>query len=61
MRDKIAPPAGPDSTSLMGNVLAVSNVVIPPLDIIKRSGAENPCCTRAAPKFSRYVFISGKM
>ena len=34
----IAPPAGPDSTSRIGNLLAVSRVVSPPPDVMRRNG-----------------------
>ena len=61
MRDKIAPPAGPDSTRRIGRFCAVSNVVMPPLDIIMSNGAEYPVDFRDSPKFLRYVCINGRI
>ena len=39
---KIAPPAGPDSTSRTGKRIAVSTVVSPPPDSIRNSGQAKP-------------------
>jgi hypothetical protein len=42
---KIAPPAGPDSTSRTGKRMAVSLVVIPPPDVISSKGQRKPART----------------
>ena len=39
---RIAPPAGPDSTSRTGAATAVASVASPPLEVMRRNGHENP-------------------
>ena len=48
---RMAPPAGPDSTSRMGNRFAVSTDASEPLDMIISSGAVRPMARR--PSVSR--------
>jgi len=46
---RIAPPAGPLSTSRIGNRIAVAKVVKPPPDVINSKGQVNPCpCKRCS-------------
>ena len=46
---RIAPPLGPDSTSRIGNRTAVSRVVMPPPEVIMKSGQSSPsACSRAS-------------
>ena len=50
---RIAPPAGPDSTSRTGSREAVSRVVMPPLAVIIRIGQDSPAARNRASNFAR--------
>jgi hypothetical protein len=50
---RIAPPAGPDSTSRMGMRAAVSMVVMPPPAVITRIGQVSPSAVKRAVKSAR--------
>src|SRR5262249_45856881 len=62
---KIAPPAGPDSTSRTGRRIAVAVVVIPPARVIKSKGQGKPARTNSYSSFEisrpikgwRYAFV----
>jgi len=56
---KIAPPAGPDSTSRTGKRIAVSTAVNPPPDSIKKSGHMKPSRCNRVSRLARYRLISG--
>src|SRR5258708_5179064 len=51
---KIAPPAGPDSTSRTGKRMAVSAVVMPPPEGISSKGHWKPARTSWGASFARY-------
>src|SRR5215468_2801054 len=56
---KIAPPAGPDSTSRTGRRIAVSVVVIPPHENISSKGQRKPAHTNSYSSFAIYRPIKG--
>ena len=56
---KMAPPAGPLSTSRIGNRQAVSSPVNPPPDSIRNSGARSPVPRSPASSRRRYPAING--
>ena len=52
-RDRMAPPAGPDSTSRIGKRAAVSSVVRPPPEVIIRNGQSRPMACSSPARRSR--------
>ena len=49
-----APAAGPDSISWIGNAVAVSTVIVPPLDVIRCRGQRQPSERRPSCRRCRY-------